>query len=61
MFINGWIRTNNFTNWVEYSQDFHLLSQAKLAKSHAQTVTFMLLPIITYVITKTISKILHYL
>lgn len=25
------------------------------AKSHAQTVTFMLLPIITYVITKTIS------
>ena len=25
------------------------------AKSHAQTVTFMLLPIITYIITKTIS------
>ena len=25
------------------------------AKSHAQTVTFMVLPIITYVITKTIS------
>ena len=25
------------------------------ARSHAQTVTFMLLPIITYVITKTIS------
>ena len=26
-----------------------------LAKSHAQTVTFMLLPLITYIITKTIS------
>ena len=25
------------------------------AKSHAQTVTFMLLPLITYIITKTIS------
>ena len=25
------------------------------AKSHAQTVTFMVLPIITYIITKTIS------
>ena len=25
------------------------------ARSHAQTVTFMLLPIITYIITKTIS------
>ena len=25
------------------------------AKSHAQTVTFMILPVITYVITKTIS------
>ena len=26
------------------------------AKSHAQTVSFMILPIITYIITKTISK-----
>ena len=26
------------------------------AKSHAQTVTFMVLPIITFVITKTISN-----